>query len=107
MAKTPQYIKDFIDSLNHEDLHALYHAVVERLNLLNKARAILAMKDLEIMDRVFFVDEGKRIEGVISRLNQRTVSVITDDKTRWTVSPNLVTKIAEPNPLKQILAKNK
>ena len=43
-------------------------------------------------DRVFFEHKGQRIEGIVLRINRRTISVQTGLQL-WRVSPQLLTKI--------------
>lgn len=94
-----------IENLNEDLLHVLYSIVVARLQLLHKARALSAMKDFNILDRVSFTFNGKYMEGIVSRLNQKTISVTLDDGNRWNVSPGSLKRLADENPLKELLTK--
>ncbi|MDF1581497.1 MAG: hypothetical protein P1P74_12090 [Desulfuromonadales bacterium] len=38
----------------------------------------------------FQAPDGRRLEGVVLRLNKKTVSVATDDGHQWNVSPGLL-----------------
>lgn len=93
MAQLPKQIINLIESLNEDQLHALYRVVAERLNLVHKARALVAMRNFYILDRVLFTHNGKHYEGVVTRLNQKTITVTLDDGTRWGVSPGNLKKI--------------
>src|SRR3954452_16071514 len=47
----------------------------------------------KIGDRVVFQAEGGRpVEGMLTRYNRKTVTVITDDGRQWNVSPALLSK---------------
>jgi len=70
--------------------------VFERLKTMRKAEDLLAMKDLQLFDRVYFDHQGEKIHGYVHRLNQKTVSVHDDEHTIWNVSPQLLHKSAEP-----------
>ena len=83
------------DSLDEDQLHALYHLVAQRLQLAQKAHALAAMSRFHVLDRVSFVQNGKQYEGTVTRLNQKTISVVLDDGTRWYVAPSLLTKVAD------------
>ena len=42
-------------------------------------------------DRVCFqAPDGRAVEGVVLRLNQKTVSIATDDGRQWNVAPGLL-----------------
>lgn len=103
MSQLPKQITNLIESLNEDQLHTLYRVVAERLNLIHKARALVAMRNFYILDRVSFSHNGKRYEGVVTRLNQKTITVTLDDDTRWGISPGNLKKIDQENPLKELL----
>lgn len=94
-----------ISSLNEDQIHALYRIIVDRLNLVHKARALSAMRKFHILDRVSFTHNGKYYKGVVTRLNQKTITVTLDDGNRWNVSPGSLTKIQTDNSLKELLTK--
>ena len=63
------------------------------------------MRDFHIMDRVAFHHNGKHYEGLVTRLNKKTITVILDSGERWGVSPGNLTKLDVENPLKGLLTK--
>ena len=86
-----------IDKLTEAELVDLNHRIVERLRFLNQARAHVQMLEFKIGDRVTFQPEGRGpVEGMLTRYNKRTVTIITDDGRQWNVSPNFLRKI-EPS----------
>ena len=86
-----------IDKLTEAELVDLNHRIVERLRFLNQARAHIQMLEFKIGDRVTFQPEGRGpVEGMLTRYNKRTVTIITDDGRQWNVSPNFLRKI-EPS----------
>lgn len=91
----PRQLLHMVDTLDDEQLHALYHVVAQRLQLAAKAHALAAMLQFHVLDRVSFVHNGKQYEGTVTRLNQKTVSVMLEDGTRWNVAPSLLTKVAD------------
>ncbi len=107
MSRTlPKQLIHLIDQLDEDELHGAYRLLSERLKLVHKARALLEMRKFNIMDRVSFTHNGKRYEGFVNRLNQRSITVLLDDGNRWNVSPGALTKIeTEENPLKALLTK--
>ena len=83
------------DSLDEDQLHALYHVVAQRLQLAQKAHALAAMSQFHVLDRVSFVQNGKQHEGTATRLNQKTIRIMLDDGTGWNVAPSLLTQVAD------------
>lgn len=103
----PKDIIRLIKHLNEDQLHSLYRMIVDRLNLVHRARALSAMKNFSILDRVSFSHNGKYYEGIVSRLNQKTITVILNDGNRWNVSPGNLRKVTKDNPLKEITSEIK
>jgi hypothetical protein len=91
----PKQLLRLVETLDEDQLHALYHVVAQRLQLAQKAYALAAMSRFHVLDRVSFVHNGKQYEGTVTRLNQKTLSIMLDDGTRWNVAPSLLTKIAD------------
>ena len=80
-----------IKQLNEEDLLFLNRLIVERLKLIAQARATSQMAKFTKGDRVGFPGpEGRMLEGIVVRLNKKTVSISTDDGDRWNVPPRLL-----------------
>ena len=80
-----------IDRLSEAELVDLNHRIVERLRFLAQMRAHARMLEFKIGDRVCFQtgDHGL-VEGMLTRYNRKTVTVITDDGRQWNVSPGLL-----------------
>jgi hypothetical protein len=70
-----------IDRLSEAELVDLHHRIAERLRFLEQMRAHARMLEFSIGDRVCF-ESGSHglIEGILTRYNKRTVTVITDDR---------------------------
>jgi hypothetical protein len=86
-----------IDKLTEAELVDLNHRIVERLRFLNQARAHIQMLEFKIGDRVTFQSEGRvPVEGMLTRYNKRTVTIITDDGRQWNVSPSFLRKVEPP-----------
>ena len=90
--KVPQELIQIIEKLSEDQLRALYRFIGERLRLLFNMRALYAMRNFSIMDRVYFNHNGTYYEGSVTRLNQRTVTVTLDDGNKWTVAPSSLSK---------------
>jgi hypothetical protein len=83
-----------IDQLTEAELLDLNHRIVERLRFLDQMRAHMEMLDFKIGDRVTFQPPGQGpLEGMLTRYNKKTVTVITDTGQRWNVSPTLLSRI--------------
>ena len=98
-------ILHLVKTLNEDQLHSLYRVVADRLNLMHRARALSAMRNFNVLDRVSFTHNGKYYEGNISRLNQKTITVILDDGNRWNVSPGNLKKMLIESPFKKLISK--
>ena len=86
-----------IDKLTEAELVDLNHRTVERLRFLQHLRAHAKMLEFKIGDRVAFQAEGGgSIEGMLTRYNRKTVTVVTDDGRQWNVSPTFLSKAAPP-----------
>ncbi len=80
-----------IKRLGEEDLLFLNRLIVERLKLISQARATTLMTSFNGGDRVGFqAPDGRAREGIVLRLNKKTVSVATDDGRQWNVAPGLL-----------------
>ena len=82
-----------IGKLCESELIDLNHRIVARLRFLREMRAHAEMLEFRIGDRVTFEPPGhRRLEGMLTRYNKKTVTVITDDGGQWNVSPNHLRK---------------
>lgn len=93
--QVPKQLLRMVDTLDAEQLHTLYHIVAQRLQLAQKAHALAAMSRFHVLDRVSFIHNGNPYEGTVTRLNQKTISIVLEDGTRWNVAPSLLTKVAD------------
>jgi hypothetical protein len=86
-----------IDKLTEAELLDLNHRIVARLRLLNQMRAHVGMLEFRIGDRVGFEPPGRGwVEGMLTRYNKKTVTVITDEGRQWNVSPDFLSKVRPP-----------
>jgi ribosomal protein L21E len=83
-----------INQLTEAELIDLNHRIVERLRLLTQMKAHVAMMEFKIGDRVTFQpDPWETVEGMLTRYNKKTVTVIDDNGRQWNVSPGLLKKL--------------
>jgi len=80
-----------IDTLTEAELVDLNRRIVERLRFLHQMRAHATRLKFSRGDRVIFdTDDGRRVVGTLVRYNKKSVTVLTDDHHRWTVSPTFL-----------------
>jgi putative flippase GtrA len=80
-----------IKQLDEEDLLFLNRLIVERLKLISQARSTSLMASFTKGDRVTFqAPDGRALEGIVLRLNKKTISVATDNGHQWNVAPGLL-----------------
>jgi hypothetical protein len=80
-----------IKRMNEDDLIFLNRLIVERLNLISQAKSTSLMARFTQGDRVGFqAPDGQMLDGIVLRLNKKTVSVATDDGHQWNVAPGLL-----------------
>lgn len=92
-----------IDKLTEPELIDLNHRIVARLRFLNRMRAHEEMLEFRIGDRVAFQPPGQgSVEGMLTRYNKKTVTVVTDDGRQWNVSPSFLRKAVLPKETKPI-----
>ena len=83
-----------IDRLSEAELLDLNRRIVERLRFLQQLRAHATMLKFSLGDRVTFAtDDGRTVVGALVRYHKQTVSVLTDDGYRWTVSPRFLRSV--------------
>ena len=83
-----------IDQMTEAELIDLNHRIVERLRFLSQMRAHVEMLEFKIGDWVTFQPPGQgRLEGMLTRYNKKTVTVITDTGQQWNVSPALLSRV--------------
>jgi hypothetical protein len=91
-----------IDQLTESELVDLNRRIVERLRMLHQMHAHVRMLEFCIGERVSFQsDRDKIVEGTLIRYNKKSVTVVTDDGGRWTVSPALLRKGASSAPTRR------
>ena len=84
-------LKIDIDQLSEAELIDLNNRIVARLRFLQQMRAHVEMLEFKIGDRVTFQPPGHGpVEGLLTRYNKKTVTVVTDEGRQWNVSPTFL-----------------
>ena len=80
-----------IDQLTESELIDLNRRIVERLRFLQHMRTHVSMLEFSIGEKVCFQpDDRPVISGIITKYNQKTVSIVSETGERWNVSPSLL-----------------
>jgi len=84
-------VVSFITSCNDEDRKT----IVDALNIQRRVANEQATKQLHLGARVKFTSSKGRgiIEGMITKINKKSVKLDCGEQGRWTVSPTLLTLI--------------
>ena len=91
-----------IDQLSEAELIDLNNRIVARLRFLKQMRAHVEMLEFKIGDRVTFRPPGQGpVEGMLTRYNKKTVTVVTDEGRQWNVSPTFLSKAVPPKGKRQ------
>ena len=69
--------------------------IIDALNTQRRVANEVATKQLHIGARVKFTSSKGRgiIEGIVTKINKKSVKLDCDEDGRWTVSPNLLTLV--------------
>ena len=86
-----------IEKLALEDLLDLNRRVIRRIQYLSSLKTRSQLDRYEVGDRVSFQSDGRAVEGIIVRVNRKTLSVRTKDS-HWNLHPHFVTKLSGPRP---------
>jgi len=87
-----------IDQLSESELIDLNRRIVERLRFLQHMRTHASMLEFSIGERVCFQpDDRPVISGIVTKYNQKTVSIVTETGERWNVSPSLLRRAETKN----------
>ena len=82
--------------LSEEELIDLNRRIVERLRLIRSARQLVDLARFSVGMRVeFTTEDGRTLQGEITRLNRKTATVYCDPSGHWRVSPALLRPIVE------------
>jgi hypothetical protein len=94
---TEVLIKKFepmVSQLSAQELKVLNKLIVSRLQTMHKAGTLMAIAQFRIGERVCFNDSnGIVINGIIVRLNHKSITVRVGLNEDWKVSPQLLRKI--------------
>lgn len=84
-----------IEKFSLDELLELNKLVVRRIDYLHSLKTRAHLDRFEVGDRVTFQSESRMVEGVVVRVNQKTLSIKTKD-TYWRIHPRFLTKLPGP-----------
>lgn len=87
-----------LSQLTEAELVDLNRRIVERLRMIRQVHAHVRMLEFSIGERVCFQTDLRRVEGVLVRYNKKSVTVVTDEGERWTVSPGFLQRAEAKGP---------
>lgn len=76
--------------IDEKNLRILSMRIGARLDTLRMRREQEQLQRFRILDRVWFIHEGRMQEGTIMKINRRTASLRMDDGSLWNVSPHFL-----------------
>ena len=91
-----------IDHLTEPELIDLNEKIIQRLRMIRQMRAHVQMMGYRIGERVWFqTDRAETVRGTVVRYNKKSVTVITEDGRRWTISPGFLRKATSDSPIRE------
>jgi hypothetical protein len=83
--------------LSEDELLDLNRRIIERLRLMRSARQLVELARCTVGMRVeFTTDDGRTVQGEITRLNRKTATVCCNPAADWRVSPSLLRPVTDP-----------
>jgi hypothetical protein len=83
-----------LEHLSLEELVELNKRVVQRIHELHGRKTQKELEPFKVGDRVSFQSDGRMVEGLVVRVNRKTLSVRTGE-TSWILHPRFVTKLPD------------
>ena len=80
-----------IDTLSKEELLDLNRRIVERLKYLAARETLEVSKKFRVGDTVEFQSEESTIQGIVIRINRKTLSIKTKEG-QWIIPPQFLKK---------------
>ena len=82
-----------ISYMSEQQLRALNKKIVTQLKFIQQNKTQASMLQFNVGEAVTFDHNGDTYFGVLTRFNQKSVTVITDDQTKWTIHPSFLKKM--------------
>ncbi len=86
-----------IENFSLEELMELHWKILKRIQKLGKMKLYEDLQKFDVGDKVSFKGKGEDlITGIVIRVNQKSVTIKTDQGATWYVAPALAIKIQLP-----------
>jgi hypothetical protein len=86
-----QMLENLFSKMNDNDLNLIAKLHSAR----NKSLSAQEASQFHVGETVTFHDKvGRIVEGVIQKVNVKTIKIVVGGSARWSVSPSLLTKVA-------------
>ncbi len=82
-----------ISTLTKSELLNLNKLIIKRINYLNDLVSLESLSALNKGDLVSFEHGNRYILGIITKINIKTASVLTESGPTWRVAPELLKKV--------------
>jgi hypothetical protein len=82
-----------IEKLSLEELIGFNRRIVDRIRYLHSLKTRSQLDRFEIGDRVSFQSDGRSVEGIVVRINRKTLSIHTEHS-HWNIHPKFLTKVS-------------
>lgn len=86
-----------LENLSEEELLVLNEQVVAKIKELRNQKNTQQISQFKLGDMISFAYKGKKVQGIIFRINQKSISILTASNERLSLSPGLVMKEKRPN----------
>jgi len=90
-------VRELVDHLTEKELMIANKLIVDKLKFLQKSKSLQAMSNFCIGDTVYFEKDYEMVTGIITKLNQKTVSIETEDGIGWNVAPSFLKRFVDVN----------
>ncbi|OYZ15132.1 MAG: hypothetical protein B7Y39_16670 [Bdellovibrio sp. 28-41-41] len=91
-----------LDSMSEAELRELNREVIKRLDFYSHTRRKIELMSFSIGDRVEFDDGYRIVSGIVTRVNQKTATVQTDDGRGWRVAPSFLRRVGGSRDVSEI-----
>ena len=86
-----------IEDMTIDELLEINQLICDRIDELRARQDHEAMHRLCVGNAVSFESKEGRMFGLIIKINRKTVSVLSEDKRQWKISPGLLTMVKDVN----------
>jgi hypothetical protein len=101
LGKNMMHSLKIINTLNAKEFVSMNQMIVCRLKELQREECVEKSRIFKIGDFVSFNDSTKKREGIVVRINQKTIKVFTTESVFWNISPHFLGPVKPSKKLKK------